>query len=216
MGLGPIGCASQHWPGRTVLTLSLSATDWWTLFTHFALLSLLGVGGAITTAPDMHRYLVTERAWMTDPQFTSSIAIAQAAPGPNVLFVALMGWNVGLNAGGGLAAGWPATALGLLGVALAMGGIMLPSSVLTYTATRWAHHNRELRGVRAFKAGMAPIVIALLIATGWLLTATHDQPQRDWPLWTLTAVATVVVWRTKVHMLWLIGAGALLGGLGWV
>jgi chromate transporter len=73
------------------------------------------VGGAITTAPDMHRYLVTDQRWLTDSQFTSSIALAQAAPGPNVLFVALMGWNVGLNAGGGLGAGWHAAVLGWRG-----------------------------------------------------------------------------------------------------
>lgn len=189
---------------------------WFGLFTHFLALSLLAVGGAITVAPDMHRYLVTEQAWLTDAQFTASIALSQAAPGPNVLFVALLGFNVGLNAGGGPAAGLAAWGLGLLGVLVTMVAILLPSSVLTYSATRWAHHNRELRAVRAFKAGMAPIVIALLIATGWLLSAAHDQPARDWRLWLLTAVATVVVWRTKVHLLWLIGVGGILGALGWV
>jgi chromate transporter len=29
-------------------------------------------------------------------------------------------------------------------------------------------------------------------------------------------LTALVVWRTQVHMLWLIGLGALLGGLGWV
>ena len=190
--------------------------NWWHLFTHFLALSLLAVGGAITVAPDMHRYLVTEQAWLTDAQFTASIALSQAAPGPNVLFVALLGFNVGLNAGGGPAAGLAAWGLGLLGVLVTMVAIRLPSSVLTYSATRWAHRNRQLRAVRAFKAGMAPIVIALLIATGWLLTAAHDQPARDWRLWVLTGVATVVVWRTRVHLLWLIAAGGMLGAVGWV
>lgn len=198
------------------MNINLSPADWLNMFTHFATLSLLGVGGVITTAPDMHRYLVSEQSWLTDPQFTSSIALAQAAPGPNVLFVALMGWNVGLNAGGGLAAGSSAVTLALLGMFTAMLGIMLPSSILTYTATRWAHQNRELRAVRAFKAGMAPIVIALLIATGWLLTAANNQPDRDWPLWLLTAISAWVVWRTQLHMLWLLGAGALAGAIGWV
>jgi chromate transporter len=82
---------------------------------HFAVLSLMGIGGAITTAPEMHRFLVTEKHWLTDPSFSSSIALAQSAPGPNVLFVALMGWQVGINAGGGLSAGAPAWWLGLLG-----------------------------------------------------------------------------------------------------
>jgi chromate transporter len=196
--------------------LHLSGQDWLSLFNHFASLSLLAVGGAITTAPDMHRYLVDETHWLSDAQFTSSIALAQAAPGPNILFVALMGWNVGLNAGAGLGGGWASLGLASLGVVVTMLGIMLPSSVLTYMATRWAHQHREKIGIRAFKSGMAPIVIALLLATAWLLTVSHNQPARDWPLYVLTALTTLVVWHTNVHMLWLIGSGALLGALGWV
>ena len=198
------------------MILSLTAADWLSLFTHFATLSLLAVGGAITTAPDMQRYLVTEQHWLTDAQFTSSVALAQAAPGPNVLFVALMGWNVGLNAGGGLQAGWMGLGYALFGVFVTMFGIMLPSTMLTFMAARWGHRNRELRIVRAFKQGMAPIVIALLIATGWLLIAGHNQPAKDWPLWLLAVVCMLLVWKTKIHLLWLLGAGALLGALGLV
>jgi len=196
--------------------LQLSAADWWDMFQHFASLSLLAVGGAITTAPDMHRYLVDQTHWLSETQFTSSIALAQAAPGPNILFVALMGWNVGQNAAAGLGGGWMYALLGAMGVAIALLGIMLPSSVLTYTATRWAHQHREMLAIRAFKTGMAPVVIALLLATAWLLTLTHDHPTQDWPLYVLTVLTTLVVWRTRVHMLWLIGTGGLLGALGWV
>jgi chromate transporter len=198
------------------MTILMTVQDWWTLFVQFCQLSLLGIGGAITTAPEMHRFLVDEQHWLNDAQFTSSIALAQASPGPNVLFVAVMGWNVGLNAGGGLAAGLQAWGLGVLGVLVMMLGIMLPSSVLTYTATRWAHRNQGMRGIKAFKAGMAPIVVALLICTGWLLTAAHNQPLRDWPLWVLTAGAALLVWRTRIHLLWLLAAGALLGAMGLV
>jgi chromate transporter len=194
----------------------MNVGDWVALFTHFLSLSLLAVGGAITTAPDMHRYLVNEQHWLTDSQFTSSIALAQAAPGPNVLFIALLGWNVGINAAGGMGAGWLAAGYGLLGMVITMTGIMLPSTTLTFAAARWGHQNRELRAVRAFKQGMAPIVIALLIATGWILASSHGSPLQNWRPWALTAIATLLVWRTKVHMLVLIGAGGLLGWLGWV
>jgi chromate transporter len=198
----------------TVITLN--AADWLALLTHFLSLSLLAVGGAITTVPDMHRTLVDQHQWLTDGQFNASIAIAQAAPGPNVLFVALMGWHVGLNAGGGLGAGWVGWASALLGVFLSMLGILLPSTTLTFVASRWGHQNRELRAVRAFKQGMAPVVLALLIATGWILTAAHGANLAHWPLWLLTASVAVLVWRTKLHLLWLLGAGALAGVLGWV
>ncbi|MDD5332591.1 MAG: chromate transporter [Rhodoferax sp.] len=198
------------------MMLALTASDWLALLTHFLSLSLLAVGGAITTAPDMHRYLVDEQHWLGDIQFTSSIALAQAAPGPNVLFIALLGWNVGINAGGGVSAGasaWPYAALGTL---LAMIGILVPSTTLTFAAARWGHQNRELRAVRAFKQGMAPIVIALLIATGWILAVSHGSALKNWPMWLLTALTTLLIWRTRLHLLWLLAAGGLLGWLGWV
>lgn len=196
------------------MSLLLTLSDWAALALHFLTLSLLSVGGAISTVPDMHRFLVTEQAWLSEAQFSTSIALAQAAPGPNVLFVALIGWNVGLNAGGGLAAGlaaWP-TALG--GVALAMLGILLPSTLLTYFVARWAHQRRELKAVRAFKLGMAPIVVALLIATGWILAGSQAPTVAHWPLWLLSALSAIIVWRTRISLLWLLGAGALLGWLG--
>jgi len=182
--------------------------DWFSLFFHYLTLSLLSIGGAITTAPDMHRFLVDQQHWLTDEQFNASIAIAQAAPGPNVLFVALLGWNVGLNAGGMLT--------GLLGVFLSLLGILIPSTVLTYAAAQWGHRNRGMRAVRAFKQGMAPIVVALLIATGWILASANGSSLRDWPVWLLTGMTAVVVWKTRLHLLWLLGAGALLGWYGLV
>jgi len=194
--------------------LLLSAQDWFDLFMHFAVLSLLGIGGAITTAPDMHRFLVSEKNWLTDESFSSCIALAQSAPGPNVLFVALMGWQVGVNAGGGLSAGAYAWWLGLLGMMLTMLGIMLPSSVLTYKATKWAHVNRDLISVQTFKSGMAPIVIGLLVSTGWLLSAAHRDLAQDWKIWMVTAVATLVMLRTSMHLLWLIAGGGILGAAG--
>jgi chromate transporter len=190
------------------LVLEFSAADWLALFLHYLSLSLLSIGGAITTAPDMHRFLVDRQNWLTDAQFNASIAIAQAAPGPNVLFIALLGWNVGLNAGNMLT--------GLLGVFAALLGILIPSSLLTYFTSQWSHRNRELRAVRAFKQGMAPIVVALLIATSWILTLGHAGTPGDWPVWLLTAISAMIVWRTRLHLLWLLGAGALLGWFGLV
>ena len=133
---------------------------------------------------------------LTEAQFSASIAIAQAAPGPNVLFVAVMGYQ----------------AAGLLGAATTLAGIMLPSTTLALAAARWGHARRDLRAVRAFKAGMAPIVIALMLATGWILTA--ETP--GWRHVLLAAAATLLIWHTRVHLLLLIAGGAIFGVLGWV
>jgi chromate transporter len=201
----------------TAMQITMAWPDWLALLLQFMLLSLMSVSGAITAVPDMHRYLVVQQGWLSDAQFSSSVAMAQAAPGPNVLFVALMGWNVGLNAGGGLAGGPHAWALGLLGLGITMVGIMLPSTTLAWFATRWLHHNGQRRGVRAFKQGMAPVVVGLLVATGLILANGNQRPDSPaWHLWLVAGVAGLVVWRTKIHLLWLLGAGALLGALGFV
>ena len=190
---------------NTFLPLTLQWADWLHLFAQYLLLSLLSVGGAISTTPEMHRFLVDQQHWLTQSQFTASIAIAQAAPGPNVLFVALMGWHVGINTG----SVW----YGLLGVLITMIGILLPSTTLTYLAARWGHRNRQLRAVRAFKQGMAPVVVGLLLATGWILAGSNATTAHDWPLWLLSAVSAVIIWKTRLPMLWLLAFGALLGGL---
>jgi chromate transporter len=178
------------------MTATLPPGELLALFGHFLLLSLLAVGGAITVAPDMHRVMVAEMGLLDDAQFNSSIAIAQAAPGPNVLFVAVMGYQ----------------AAGLAGAAATMFGIMLPSTTLALTAARWGHARREWPVIRAFKAGMAPLVIALMFSTSWILSTQTP----GWGPALLTVGAAVLVWRTRIHLLWLIGAGAVAGAMGWV
>jgi chromate transporter len=192
----------------TPLQLTLEWHDWLNLFAHYLMLSLMSLGGAISTTSEMHRFLVEEHHWLTQAQFNESIAIAQAAPGPNVLFVALMGWNVGMNAGSMAAA--------LLGVATTMLGILIPSTALTYLLAQWGHRNRELRAVRAFRQGMGPIVVAMLLSTAWILGSSSGagDAASDWRLWVLSVATMLIIWRTRLHILWVLGAGALLGALG--
>ena len=162
------------------------------LFGRFLMLSLLSIGGAITVAPEMHRLVVAERGWLDDAAFTASISLAQAAPGPNILFVTLIGWNA-------------AGAAGALATTL---GILLPSSLLALGASRWTERYRSHRGVQAFRAGMAPITIGLLLATGWILAG----PTLGDPVLALVTAATaLLVWKTRLNPLWMLGAGALAG-----
>ena len=184
----------------------MTAADWLLFGSHLLALSLLAVGGAMAVAPDLHRQIVVQQGWLSDGQFASSIALAQAAPGPNVLFIALLGWNVGWQTGSATQAA--------LGLAIALAGMLLPSSLLTLAITRWAHRHREDRAVRAFKQGMAPVVIGLLLATAWILAGAQAGPRGMAPLGALAAVVALLVWRTRLHLLWMLGAGALLGAAG--
>jgi chromate transporter len=166
------------------------------LFGHFMVLSLLAIGGAFGAASDMQRYLVLERGWITDTGFTASIALAQAAPGPNILFVAVLGWNVA----------------GLVGALTTMVGVMLPSTMVSLWASRWRMRHRETLGVRAFTVGMAPMTIGLLLATGWILT----EPTRSHVGALLLIAATIALsLRTRLSPMWMVAGGAVVGALGW-
>jgi chromate transporter len=179
----------------------VSFSDWLSLLMHFLMLSLLAVGGAITTAPDMHRFVVREQGWLSDAQFTGSVALAQAAPGPNVLFVAVIGFNVA----------------GLAGVLATMIGTLLPSTTLALTAGRYSEKHRRSRAVRAFTTGMAPLTIGLLLASGWILLepARNSEPTRMQAA-LLVALTVVTSVRSKIGPLWLIGLGAGAGAMSWV
>ena len=176
---------------------SMGLSEWLQLFWHFMTLSLLAVGGAIATVPDMQRFVVREQHWLSDADFSTCIALGQAAPGPNVLFVAVIGFSVG----------------GLAGVLATMAGTLLPSTTLALAASRWGARPEQARSLRAFTAGLAPITIGLLVATGWILL------QPAGLRWQPAALVVGTLWlmlRTRRSPLWAIAAGAGVGAMGWV
>lgn len=177
--------------------VGIGAAEWWRLFLHFTALSLVAVGGAITTVSEMQRLVVAREGWLSPVQFNDCIAIGQAVPGPNVLFVAAIGFSVG----------------GLAGVAATMAGSLLPSALLAVGAGRFGERYRLSRGVRAFTGGLAPLTIGLLLATGTVLL----RPLAHAPVaWLLVAGTLWLMLRTQRNPMWAIGAGALAGTLGWV
>uniref|UniRef100_UPI00339D9C41 chromate transporter n=3 Tax=Cupriavidus plantarum TaxID=942865 RepID=UPI00339D9C41 len=155
------------------------------LLGHFGMLSLLSIGGGATTIPDMHRYLVEANHWMTDQQFSALYAISQASPGPNILFVALFGWQVA----------------GPQGTFAAMTGMIGPSSIIALSFEYFAGKAPHARWPTLIKKGLSALTIGLLMSTGWLLAATVDHN------WTAIAVTLLTVWlmlKTKVHPLALV------------
>lgn len=175
----------------------MSSADWWALFGHFLAMSMLAIGGAVAVAPEIHRYVVEQRGWVDDTQFSASIALAQAAPGPNLLFVPVLGHAIA----------------GLPGAFVALAGILIPSTTLALAASRWGHKRRETRGVRAFVAGMAPVTIGLLLSAGTVLALPLARAPAVWLLIAATVALSV---KTRISPVWLIAAGAAVGAAGWV
>jgi chromate transporter len=112
----------------------------------FAQLSLVAFGGGNTTLPEMHRQVVDVHHWMTGADFAALYALAQAAPGPNLMVVPLIGWQV---------AGFA----GLLVTTLAIFG---PSSILAVLALRLWRRFKDKPWRAAVQAGLVPISVGLV------------------------------------------------------
>jgi chromate transporter len=167
------------------------------LFLYFMMLAFLAVGGAPSVLPEMHRYVVEVHGWMTSTKFAELYTIAQVAPGPNVMYIPLIGWHV---------AGWS----GALVTTLAM---LVPSATLTLiVAHLHARHPRAAVGF-AIRRGLTPITIGLILASGWILLSAVNE---NWGAHVLTAATVGLVLRTGINPLWLLAVGAGAGMLGLV
>jgi len=164
------------------------------LVLHFALLSLLAFGGGNATLPEMQRLVVEQYHWMSAATFSELFAVAQAAPGPNVLVVSLIGLQL---------AGIP----GFFAITLAF---CLPSSLLMYGFARWWHGVGEVPWRTAVQGAVGPVAVGLVLASGWLMAATAGGPGHTLPL-VLVATTVVLVLALRWNPLWWIVAGALLG-----
>ncbi|OGA21692.1 MAG: hypothetical protein A3I01_05495 [Betaproteobacteria bacterium RIFCSPLOWO2_02_FULL_65_24] len=165
------------------------------LFLHFLMLAAISIGGTDTVLPDMHRYLVEVHGWITSKQFADAYAIARAVPGPNMLYVTLLGWQVA----------------GLTGAIATTLALAIPPVTITLLVVRLSARNPGAPLGRAIKLGLAPITIGLMFATSWILMrAVND----DWRGYLVTFITLVVVLRTRLNPLWLIAAGALIGVAG--
>ncbi len=158
----------------------------------YVTLSLLCVGGTIPLIPDMHRFFVDSRGLMTTSEFAGYIALAQAAPGPNILYVALFGYHVA----------------GIAGALTTLGAISLGPFVLVVFTTKFFTRLQANPWREIVLRGLAPVTVGLMLAGCTLLTKGFV----DVRAWLIAAVALACffVFR-KRHPLWFIAAGGLLG-----
>ena len=160
---------------------------------YFMLMSLISVGGMPSVLPELQRYVVDVKGWITPAEFIQIFAVGQAAPGPNMLIASLIGWKVG----------------GLGGALLALAGMCGPAGVLAwYVADLWDRFKESPWRI-AIQRAIAPIVVGLILSGGFIL-ATPGAP--DWRLWAIAAGTAGAMLLSKMNPLWFLAAGGAIGG----
>jgi chromate transporter len=161
---------------------------------YFAFLSVISVGGIPSVMGEMQRVVVDVNNWVAPEEFLQLYAVGQAAPGPNVLIVSLIGWKVS----------------GLGGALVALLAMCGPAAAISWWVSgMWERFkDSPLRAI--IQRAMAPMVVGLVGAGGYVL-ATPTSP--DWRMWLIAALSTAgMLFLTRLNPLWLLGAGGILGG----
>jgi chromate transporter len=161
---------------------------------YFGLLSIISVGGMPSVMPEMQRFVVDVKGWLSPADFIQAFAVGQAAPGPNILIASLIGWKVA----------------GLAGAVVALLAMCFPAAVIAWWVAELWERFKDSPWRQAIQRAIAPIVVALILSGGFVL-ATPESP--DWRLWLIAAVSAAGMLATKLNPLWMLGAGGLLGAL---
>jgi chromate transporter len=168
-----------------------------TLLVNFSLLSFLAVGGANSVMPEIHRQAVDLNGWVSDRQFSELFAIASAAPGPNVVFVTLLGYHVA----------------GLSGALAATFALTAPTCALTYVMSRIFDHFKEAAWRKVVQAALVSVTIGLIAAGALIIARGADH---DWKTLIVTLASFAITYWTRVSLLVPLGLAAALGIAGFL
>ena len=173
-----------------------SPSDPIALTAHLALLSSISFGGFPTVLPDVRNFVVATHSWMTDQEFANFFAMAQAIPGPNmILMMSFIGWKV-----------W-----GIPGAVASAFATFGPPCVLYFGSYRLWDRSRHAAWQPIVRSGLVPVTIGLVIASGTVMARAADA---GWQAAAVTVAAAALMLLRRINPLWILLAGATLGGFG--
>jgi len=161
---------------------------------YFGLLSLISVGGLPAVMPEMQRYVIEVKAWLTPAEFIEAFAVGQAAPGPNVLVASLIGFKVA----------------GLPGAVVALGAMCGPAAVLAWWVSELWDRFKDSPWRRALQRAIAPIVVGLIFSGGFVIATPGAI---DWRLWLIAGASAATLLATRLNPLWMLAAGGAAGAV---
>lgn len=162
------------------------------LVSYFFRLGALGFGGPVALANYMRSDLVEDRAWLTEGEFDSGLAIAAACPGPLAYQLGVYCGYVRHGITGGVA------------VALAFG--MAPFVLVLASAVAYTHFAANWQ-LRAAFYGVGPVVVALIFKACWNL-GRKILGRNVWAwIFALTACGVTISVQKELTALFLMGGG---------
>ncbi len=181
---------------------------YFSLFTAFFKTGLFAIGGGLATLPFL--YEISDRyGWFTKEMLSDMLAVSESTPGP-------IGVNMATYAG--------YCAAGVPGAIVATFSLILPSVIIILLIATFMSRFRENRFVKSAFCGIRPAVVAIVALAVWkvLQVSVLNMPRfletqnffalfEPLPILLLGGFLFVNNFFKKVHPIFLIAAGAILG-----
>jgi chromate transporter len=160
-------------------------------------------GGGPTTLTLIRRAAVEQHLWLTEEEFSRFWALVLIVPGINLIALTIL---IGKKVAG------------MSGVALAIGGLLLPTASLTIAMTATYTRIQHSPVMQAALRGMIPATVGLgLLATAQIalpfLRTPNGRPRAAVIPWWLLLTAAGAAAGWGVPVLGLLIAGGLIGAL---
>jgi len=166
---------------------------WLQLFVTFTKIGILGYGGGPAMIPLIREEVVDARGWMTDQEFTDTLAMGNTLPGPiatkMTMFIGYKtaGWGAGL---------W------------ALFSMLWPSLTLMMVLGLLFMRFKDEPYAKAMLTAVRPVVVALLAYTVYTV---FKKSVSAWHHGLITVVAFAAVTFLNVHPALTILAAAVIG-----
>jgi len=159
----------------------------------FALLSILAVGGGTAVLPEMQT-LLAHQFGISHTQLVHIYSMGQVAPGPNMLMVLVIGFQVA----------------GLVGAGVVLLAFFLPSSILCFYVGRVWNRFGDSPWRRSIQNALEPISIGLM-ASGVYAVAKASIVS---PITLALALVTLyLILRTKINPVFVILGSGMIGAI---
>jgi len=166
------------------------------LFLDIFVAGALSFGGLAAVLSSLQNGVVSQHHLISDQDFSRTYSLAVAAPGPNAIFLSLLGYHIA----------------GPVGACLACLAWALPTILMLYLIGRTGSAQAPA-WMKATRKALVPIVAGLLVAGALSTAHSFVMPTAQWGLSLLGLV--VLLGKPKWNPFWTVAGCALVGAI-WI
>jgi len=166
------------------------------LFLDIFMAGALSFGGLAAVLSSLENSVVSQHHLVSGEDFSRTYSLAVAAPGPNAIFLSLLGYRVA----------------GPTGACLACLAWALPTILLLYLVGRTGSAQAP-NWMKASRQALVPIVAGLLVAGALSTAHSFVMPTAQWGL--SLAGLLLLVCKPKWNPIWMVASCAVIGAI-WI